>query len=136
MKKSTFNGKILVLLLAVSMIITFMPLQHMNGNVYGTAEKSKRKVKYDVDFNVSLSEDTKNLEISLDVSGITKEGLEEAINGKRVELKLERDTNREYVDTKLFPNQKKGGKLSSWLTMRKTPMFKNIKLTVKEDGGS
>lgn len=135
MKKSTFNGKILVLLLAVSMIITFMPLQHMNGNVYGTAEKSKRKVKYDVDFNVSLSEDTKNLEISLDVSGITKEGLEEAINGKRVELKLERDTNREYVDTKLFPNQKKGGKLSSWLTMRKTPMFKNIKLTVKEDSG-
>ncbi len=135
MKKITFNGRLLVFLLAVSMIAAFIPVQAMNGSVYGAEAKSGAKEKYPVDFKVSLSEDTKKLEVSLDVSGVEKADLEKAVSDNKVELKLERDANRKYVDTQLFPNQKKGGNLSDWKTLKKTPMFENIKFAAKEESG-
>ncbi len=36
---------------------------------------------------------------------------------------MDKDETKEYVDADQYPNQTKGGELSTWQTSKKTPLF-------------
>lgn len=88
-----------------------------------------------VDLMVSLSDDTKDAEVSIPVRGLDKAALEQAITDNNVTLSLTRDKSKKYLDADMFPHQKDGGELSTWKTQNDTPLFDVVGMEADESNG-
>ena len=49
---------------------------------------------------------------------------------------MDKDETKEYVDADQYPNQTKGGELSTWQTSKKTPLFTVESCTLAEENGT
>ena len=83
---------------------------------------------FDVQDVISLSADEHH-SIRIPVEGMTEAELKSAIDAGSVKLSLDRNSERLYLDSTLYPNAKPGGTImdgSAWQTQNRTPLFQNV----------
>ena len=138
-KHPSFATKALSLLMALMLTLSLavssaaaVSYQDMNPK-----DNALLGTKFAVDATITLvtSEDGKDVSLSIPVSGMSKDALAAAVEAGTVELSLERDDSRPYVNEELFPYAYAGGPLNAWKTEGDEQQFTNVKLTANEKNG-
>lgn len=134
-KLDTLPKKAAVILLSFLIAMVFTVPTSLLSSYADTVNPGSVATGYDVDCNISLSEDANDVTLKIPMNGMTKDELSENINNNKVTLSLVRDKDRKYLDTNLYPYQEDGGLLSSWKTQGDTDMFTDISMKAEEENG-
>lgn len=134
MKKTNFISKSLSLLLALALVMSLVVVPASAASV----DLSKFA---DMALSAKLGRSYPDIvdEISLAAAGSVEHSVTMKLKGEigeeaNVVISLDRNAKRPYVDTRLFPNQKTGGELSTWkISNNKGAMFSDVAYVVSGD---
>ena len=135
------SNRILPLILAAAMLLSLLTFSASAYSVdleqIAANEDEGLGQLFEVQDVISLSEDAHHT-VKIPVEGKTVAELTELIEGESVILSLDRDADRPYLDSTLYPNAKTGGTImdaSVWQTQNRTALFQNIALSAASEGG-
>ena len=107
MTKHSYAAKALSLLLALMLTLSLAvaPASAVSYQDMNPKDNALLGTKFSVDATITLvtGEDGKDVSLSVPVSGMSKDALAAAIAAGTVELSLERDDSRPYVNEELYP---------------------------------
>ncbi|MBE7006018.1 MAG: hypothetical protein E7424_02575, partial [Ruminococcaceae bacterium] len=129
------------LLIAAALLLSLLPAGVFAASVDLTEiaqnEDEGLGQLYDVEDIISLSADEHH-SIRIPVEGMTEEELKAAIDAGSISLSLNRNPDRPYLDSTLYPNAKPGGTImdaSVWQAQNRSAQFQNIVLTAQTQEG-
>ena len=135
------SNRILPLLLAAAMLLSLLTFSasaySLDLSEIADNEDEGLGQLFDVVDVISLSEDAHHT-VKIPIEGKTVAELTALIESDNVFLSLDRDADRPYLDSTLYPNAKKGGTImtdAAWQTQNRTPMFKNIEMKAASEDG-
>ena len=140
MTKHSYAAKALSLLLALMLTLSLAvaPASAVSYQDMNPKDNALLGTKFSIDATITLvtGEDGKDVSLSVPVSGKSNDALAAAIAAGTVELSLERDDSRPYVNEELYPYAYAGGPLSDWMTEGSDEhQFTNIQMTASEKNG-
>ncbi|MBQ3965531.1 MAG: hypothetical protein II684_01710, partial [Treponema sp.] len=120
------------LLIAAALLLSLLPAGVFAASVDLTEiaqnEDEGLGQLYDVEDIISLSADEHH-SIRIPVEGMTEEELKAAIDAGSISLSLNRNPDRPYLDSTLYPNAKPGGTImdgSVWKAQNGSAQFENV----------
>ena len=139
MKK--LSTRILPLLLVVAMLVSMLAINasaySLNLTEIAENEDEGLGQLFEVQDVISLSEDAHHT-VKIPVKDKTVEALSAAIEANEISLSLDRDAERPYLDSTLYPNAKPGGTImdaSAWKAQNGSALFQNIALKAASEDG-
>ncbi len=139
MKKYTVRviSILLITALLMSMLAASVFAYSLNLAELAANEDENLGGIYEVQDIISLIEPERHT-IQIPVADMTAEELQKKIAGGIV-LQLDRDPERPYLDSTLYPHQSMGGNMGDtaiWKTQRGSALFRNFVLTAGEENGA
>ena len=126
-KMKNLGKKAAVVVIIIALLVSFNSIE-VYGATTSAAVTQQQADSTSADYTISLTENAQvkiSIPINKDFDG----------DASDIELFLIRNS-KTYVSKTLFPNQKKGGALESWKTIKDSPMFTDIEKTITTSKGN